>query len=67
MNEETLFELALNTPAVDRSALLDRECADNPSLQARVEALLAAHEQLEEAPGAGPARRPAGPMRRSIW
>ena len=47
MTEETLFELALNTPAADRPALLDRECADDPTLRARVEALLAAHERLE--------------------
>jgi serine/threonine protein kinase/tetratricopeptide (TPR) repeat protein len=51
MTEETLFELALNTPAADRPALLDRECADNPALRARVEALLAAHEQLERTSG----------------
>src|SRR5262245_56880931 len=42
MNEETLFELALQTPEADRPALLDRECAGNPELRARVEALLAA-------------------------
>src|SRR5262249_56585600 len=53
MTEETLFEVALNTPVADRSALLDRECADNPALRARVEALLAAHEQLEQTSGEG--------------
>ena len=47
MTEETLFELALNTPAGDRPALLDRECAGNPGLRARVEVLLAAHDQME--------------------
>ena len=51
MCEETLFELALNTPAADRSALLDRECAGNRALRARVEALLAAHEHLEPTSG----------------
>ena len=58
MTEETLFELALNTPAADRPALLDRECADDPTLRARVEALLAAHERLE----AGSCRDPRPPM-----
>jgi serine/threonine protein kinase len=46
MTEETLFELALNTPTADRAALLDRECAGDPALRTRVEALLAAHEVL---------------------
>src|SRR5271165_5832057 len=48
MTEETLFELALNTPSADRSALLDRECASDPALRARVEVLLDAHEHLEK-------------------
>jgi eukaryotic-like serine/threonine-protein kinase len=43
MNEETLFELVLNTPEADRVALLDRECAGNAELRQRVEALLVAH------------------------
>ncbi len=54
MTEETLFELALNTPAADRPALLDRECIGDPALRARVEALLAAHEKLEGTAGEGP-------------
>jgi serine/threonine protein kinase/tetratricopeptide (TPR) repeat protein len=40
MTEEALFELALNTSEAERSALLDRECAGDPELRARVEALL---------------------------
>lgn len=32
MNEETLFELAVNTPPTERAALLDRERAGNPGL-----------------------------------
>lgn len=43
MNEETLFELALNTPPAELPALLDRECADDPVLRKRIEKLLAAH------------------------
>ncbi len=45
MTEESLFELALNTPAADRAALLDRECASNLELRRRVEALLRADAQ----------------------
>ena len=43
MNEEALFELALNTPPAELPALLDRECADDPILRKRIEKLLAAH------------------------
>ncbi|HMP15785.1 MAG TPA: hypothetical protein PKD72_02080, partial [Gemmatales bacterium] len=42
MTEETLFELARNTPEAERAALLDRACAGQPELRARVEALLQA-------------------------
>ncbi len=43
MNEETLFELALNTPPSEVPALLDRECANAPEMRARIEKLLEAH------------------------
>lgn len=43
MNEETLFEQALNLPEAERAAMLDRECRGDAKLRARVEALLAAH------------------------
>ncbi len=43
MNEETLFEIALETPPAELHALLDRECVGNPALRERVEKLLAAH------------------------
>ncbi len=46
MTEEALFELALNTPASERAALLDRICADDPALRARVDALLEADATL---------------------
>jgi serine/threonine protein kinase len=42
MTEETLFELAVNTPEAQRAALLDRECAGDPGLRARIEELLRA-------------------------
>jgi serine/threonine protein kinase len=45
MNEETLFELARNTPHSERVALFDQHCAGNPALRARVEALLQADAQ----------------------
>src|SRR6516165_9550792 len=53
MSEETLFERALSIPEGERAAFLDRECAGNPTLRARVEALLAAdaasHSPLDAA------------------
>jgi hypothetical protein len=45
MTEDRLFEFAVQASPAERSALLDRECADNPELRARVEALLAADAQ----------------------
>lgn len=50
MNEETLFELALNTPSAELSALLDRECAGNTELRGRIEKLLAAHLATDFSP-----------------
>jgi serine/threonine protein kinase/tetratricopeptide (TPR) repeat protein len=46
MNEETLFQKALELSQDQRAAFLDRECPD-PVLRARVEALLAADEASE--------------------
>jgi serine/threonine protein kinase len=43
MNEETLFHLALETPAGERGSFLERTCVD-AGLRRRVEALLRAHE-----------------------
>ena len=45
--EELLFALALTKPVAERAAFLDRECASDPALRQRLEALLAAHEQPE--------------------
>jgi tetratricopeptide (TPR) repeat protein len=66
MTEESLFELALNTPESERAALLDRECGD-AGLRARVEALLAAHKAPEPwlaspAEPTGPHQTPAEPQ-----
>ncbi|CAG0989428.1 partial Serine/threonine-protein kinase PknA, partial [Gammaproteobacteria bacterium] len=44
-HEETLFQAALPLAGADRAAFLDRECAGDPALRARLEALLAAHDQ----------------------
>jgi hypothetical protein len=45
--EELLFQLALTKPVAERAAWLDRECGGDKDLRARLEALLAAHEQPE--------------------
>src|SRR5262245_22517236 len=47
MTEEHLFELALQASSAERSVLLDLECAGNPELRARIEALLAADAKPE--------------------
>jgi eukaryotic-like serine/threonine-protein kinase len=54
MTEETLFELALNTPPAERSALLERACKSDADLLARLKRLLAAHEQSHAAVDAHP-------------
>lgn len=46
-SEEALFALALAKPAAERARWLDRECGGNLALRARLEVLLAAHEQPE--------------------
>ncbi|MCW5554792.1 MAG: hypothetical protein KIS67_21845 [Verrucomicrobiae bacterium] len=43
--EELLFSLVLTKPAVERIAWLDRECGEVMALRARLDALLAAHDQ----------------------
>ena len=45
--EELLFGLALTKPAAERALFLDRECGEDKDLRARLEALLAAHDQPE--------------------
>jgi len=45
--EQALFILASAKPADERAAFLDRECGEDKALRARLEALLAAHEQTE--------------------
>jgi serine/threonine protein kinase/Flp pilus assembly protein TadD len=45
VNEESLFQLALQQPdAAARAAFLDQACADQPQLRARLEKLLQAHD-----------------------
>jgi predicted Zn-dependent protease len=43
--EEALFQAAAALATAPRAAFLDQECAGDPALRARLEALLAAHEQ----------------------
>jgi len=45
--EELLFQLASMKPAGERASFLDRECAHDPALRARLEALLASHDQSQ--------------------
>jgi serine/threonine protein kinase len=47
MTEEDLFEAVSNTPTRDRTKLLDRECAGEPELRARIESRLAVPELPE--------------------
>jgi serine/threonine protein kinase/WD40 repeat protein len=44
-SEEALFQSAVALAPGDRAAYLDRACAGNPALRARLNALLAAHDQ----------------------
>jgi hypothetical protein len=43
--EESIFALAVTKPEAERAAFLNRECGTDAALRARLEALLAAHEQ----------------------
>jgi eukaryotic-like serine/threonine-protein kinase len=43
-SEEALFQAAAALPGPERAAFLDRECASDPALRARLDALLAAHD-----------------------
>src|SRR5262249_11538976 len=62
---QAVFVAALEQPAADRPALLDRECGADGELRRRVEALLKAHDEpgsfLEEraAPGGSDTTAPA--------
>jgi len=44
-HEQAIFTLAVAKPPAERAAFLQRECAGDAALRARLEALLAAHEQ----------------------
>jgi serine/threonine protein kinase len=58
-HEEALFQAAVSLPAAERPDFLDRECASDPALRARIEALLAAHDQPDTVFGtAAGVRRP---------
>jgi serine/threonine-protein kinase len=61
-----LFEAALALPVEQRSAFLERDCADDPRLRAEVEDLLRANDAsgtfLEEPPATGAAGSAGGEM-----
>src|SRR2546422_2395103 len=57
--EEALFTLAVEKPAADRAAFLDRECSGDVELRQRVESLLQAHERSGEFLNRPPAEQPA--------
>ncbi|PYK57246.1 MAG: serine/threonine protein kinase, partial [Verrucomicrobia bacterium] len=46
--EEALFTLAVEKPAAERAAFLDRECSGDVERRQRVEALLGGHDKAEE-------------------
>jgi serine/threonine protein kinase/tetratricopeptide (TPR) repeat protein len=62
MSEETLFHLALEQPAAERGAFLDKMCGDDVGLRQRVEALLHAHAN----PGDFLAPQPALPQGQTV-
>ncbi|MCC7373449.1 MAG: protein kinase [Verrucomicrobiales bacterium] len=49
--EETLFHAAISLAPGNRSAYLDRACAGDPALRARLDTLLAAHDQPDTLKG----------------
>jgi hypothetical protein len=53
MNEETLFQLALEQPADKRAAFLEQHCAED-DLRQRVHVLLHAHDHPGDFLGQGP-------------
>jgi hypothetical protein len=53
---QEVFLLAVEAPAAERPAVLDRACGGDAELRRRVEARLAAHD----APGSHPDRPSAG-------
>src|SRR2546428_11268182 len=57
--EEALFTLAVEKPAAERAAFLDRECSGDVELRQRVESLLQAHERSGEFLNRPPAEQPA--------
>ena len=67
MTEETLFAAVLQIAVpIERTAFLDRECADRPELRARLEELLKSHAEAgsflqQPAPGCEPTVVPEKP------
>jgi hypothetical protein len=47
VTDEQIFDRAIQIPAGDRAAFLDSACSDEPRQRERIEALIAAHEQVD--------------------
>jgi eukaryotic-like serine/threonine-protein kinase len=64
-HEIEVFNIALELPAGERAAYLDRECDGDAALRQRVEELLKASEESCDCLGSSAAMRPApgGPVR----
>ena len=65
MNDESLFNLALEKPAAERPAFLEQACGDDAVLRQRLEALLRSDETPDSflaaarsSPGSAPSGRP---------
>jgi len=61
-----LLDEALELPAGERAAFLDRACAGDPTLRAELEALLAADAAAEHSPAGGALDAPAGAVARAL-
>jgi eukaryotic-like serine/threonine-protein kinase len=56
--DDEIFGEALDLPAAERAAFLDRTCAGDPVLRARVAALLTAYEAADDFLQQSPVERP---------
>ncbi|MCX6953210.1 MAG: serine/threonine-protein kinase [Verrucomicrobia bacterium] len=59
--DDEIFGEAIELPAAERAAFLDRACAGDAALRARVEALLVGHDAAEDFLERSPTVRPAEP------
>src|SRR4051812_22301205 len=64
--EEALFAAVLAKSTAERAAFLDGACRGDPALRARLEALLAAHDQPDELPATAVKIGPRGTLKIEI-